>query len=527
MWSFGVLLWEMFGEHHYPAADELNESDANNDDSNNDDDDDRPIIFVNGVGRYGDDDMDESHKSNDNVKMEGRKKSPTMTTMTKTTKKKTNGDAAAAAAAAANRTRERGRGRSKVRSSSRRRLGRSQPRPLEAAAAGQHNGSFNSSSADLLALARGAGGLQRMAVTQTDNPFAGLDADEYLARLRRGERWEMPVPDATGLFDAGGLLGGVCCLAEQCWQIDPGARPSVRRLRGKLQRLGDAACAEVEKLPPTSSSSGGGNGDGSERRGSSQLRERKLREGSLRSSSSPPSSSASSPTWSSSSSSSSSSSTATPRSPRSPPPQMSELEGQRSRPLPPQQPMKMVPMPQAAKAATGEAFDDWATFLSAVQGGSEQQEGGRPAMLVNAAPLQRRKQQEGRVDVEDFYRFQYRQPSAAEAFVVAVVSDGVESVQVRENQRRYHPDQAVFAIDLRDDASRKGAAELGRSIARGGHVGHGHHHHHHQSSSVFSSSDSSYSGARTSKERAAGVDGKEKKKAREHHSKLPAQCAVM
>ena len=188
----------------------------------------------------------------------------------------------------------------------------------------------------------------------------------------------------------------------------------------------------------------------------------------------------------------------------------------------------MVPMPQAAKAATGEAFDDWATFLSAVQGGSEQQEGGRPAMLVNAAPLQRRKQQEGRVDVEDFYRFQYRQPSAAEAFVVAVVSDGVESVQVRENQRRYHPDQAVFAIDLRDDASRKGAAELGRSIARGGHVGHGHHHHHHhQSSSVFSSSDSSYSGARTSKERAAGVDGKEKKKAREHHSKLPAQCAVM
>ena len=183
----------------------------------------------------------------------------------------------------------------------------------------------------------------------------------------------MPVPDATGLFDAGGLLGGVCCLAEQCWQIDPGARPSVRRLRGKLQRLGDAACAEVEKLPPTSSSSGGGNGDGSEQRGSSQLRERKLREGSCgrrrrRRRRQRPARlvlvlvfvlvTA----------------TATPRS-RARPPAMSELEGQRSRPLPPQQPMKMVPMPQAAKQRRA-AFDDWATFLSAVQGGSNSRRAG-------------------------------------------------------------------------------------------------------------------------------------------------------
>ena len=90
-------------------------------------------------------------------------------------------------------------------------------------------------------------------------------------------------------------------------------------------------------------------------------------------------------------------------------------------------------------------------------------------MLVNAAPLQRRKQQEGRVDVEDFYRFEYRRPSAAEAFVVAVVGDGVESVRVRENQRRYHPDRCLRHRPARRRLAQS-AAELGRSAE--GHVDH-------------------------------------------------------
>ena len=89
-------------------------------------------------------------------------------------------------------------------------------------------------------------------------------------------------------------------------------------------------------------------------------------------------------------------------------------------------------------------------------------------MLVNVSPATRRKLSEGQISVETFLGFQFHTPDAALKFIIVFVSDGKESLMARNNQKRYHPEQTVFALDIEKAPIRNSLNALRKEIVRTG-----------------------------------------------------------
>ena len=94
--------------------------------------------------------------------------------------------------------------------------------------------------------------------------------------------------------------------------------------------------------------------------------------------------------------------------------------------------------------ASPETFDDWDTFRTFY---SRQSNG---VLFVNSAPPRRRagSQKKGLIGLETFLEFQFMFPDRAANFAAVFLSSGKEGLQIRENQKRYHPEQSAFALDM-------------------------------------------------------------------------------
>ena len=73
-----------------------------------------------------------------------------------------------------------------------------------------------------------------------------------------------------------------------------------------------------------------------------------------------------------------------------------------------------------------------------------------PVIHESPRPPRRRAglQKKGLIGLETFLQFQFMFPDRAAKHAAVFLSSGKEGLQIRENQKKYHPEQSVFALDM-------------------------------------------------------------------------------
>ena len=147
---------------------------------------------------------------------------------------------------------------------------------------------------------------------------------------------------------------------------------------------------------------------------------------------------------------------------------------------------KKNPVAKTNRKVGPNTFDDWESFVAGMRKG-------KAVLLVNASPVRKRQQTNGEVDVEAFYEFQFYYEEIARHYTVAFLSEGKEGLQVRQNQKKYHPEQMVYAIDCNEKKNQERLKGLRDQLLKDG------------KGKMDSSAEFSTPGADFSSELAAGV----------------------